>query len=132
MKHECIEDCELCFEEGQRLSKLRESTFQFISKSVRIVDFISRVTNLKKRDNDTTSNNFVGVCYLCNNDNCEVLVSASSNIFYGTECRIGGDPILFACKLKGLSPLESLFYLTAEFDIQLPQEMREVVNIIKP
>lgn len=58
-----------------------------------------------------------GKCPFENNNKPTMRVSPESNVFYCSNCRRGGDDIVFIANLKGLSPVDAQKYLEENYVI---------------
>jgi DNA primase len=90
--------------------------FNFIKRSVHILDVVNEYTTLKK----SSGLYWKSPCPFHQEKTPSFTVSPDKDIFYCFGCHESGDVISFIAKIEKLSPFEAAQYLIEKYNLQVP------------
>ena len=96
------------------------SLFNFIKRSVRILDVVNEYTSLKK----SGGLYWKSPCPFHQEKTPSFTVSPDKEIFYCFGCHETGDVISFIAKIEKMSQIQAVQYLIEKYNIQVPESMK--------
>lgn len=100
------------------------SLFNFLKSQVQILSVISEYVSLK-----AAGGYFKGPCPFHSEKDASFTISPDKGIYYCFGCHSSGDVIAFIAKIENLNQLEAALYLIEKYQIQVPQDYKNSLNI---
>ena len=94
--------------------------FNFIKRSVRILDVVNEYTTLKK----SGGLYWKSPCPFHQEKTPSFTVSPDKEIFYCFGCNESGDVISFVAKIEKMSPYEAAQYLIEKYNLNVPEQIK--------
>lgn len=93
----------------------------FVNGKVDLTSVIKTHTPLEETEN---KNILRGKCIFCQAAN-RMMINTDKQVLFCLECCFGGNVIYVLCKLKDMSPIDTVRYMVKEYNIDVPLDMEE-------